>query len=127
MSSDDDFLISLLPTAQLRMRPKDTVVFAVIKSAIVMENITKEYTLLAEVVSNLCLQHMRLVSRTEHKEISPYTKLQHCPVEAEKLELCTSLFCSVLETLDASTATRATQYCGGDGTTQKRPRHYHAR
>ncbi len=71
MSSDDDFLKSLLLTAQLRMRPKATVVFVVlvVKSAIVMENITNEYTLLAEVISNLCLQHMRLISRTEHKEI----------------------------------------------------------
>jgi hypothetical protein len=92
MSSDDDFLISLLLTVQLRMRHKDTVAFTVVKRAIIMENITKEYTLLAEVVSNLYFQHMRLASETEHKEVSLYTKPQHRLVEAEKLELCTSLF-----------------------------------
>lgn len=36
------------------MRPEDIVVFTVVKNAVEMENITKEYTpLLAEVISNL--------------------------------------------------------------------------
>jgi hypothetical protein len=44
------------------MRPEDIVVFAVVKNAVEMENITKEYTpLLAKVISNLYFQHMRLV------------------------------------------------------------------
>jgi hypothetical protein len=92
MSSDDDFLISLLRTAQLRMRPKDTMVFTVVKSAIVMEDIMKEYTLLTQVVSSLCFQHMRLVLGRSTKRSCHIQKLQHCPVEAEKPGLCTSLY-----------------------------------
>jgi hypothetical protein len=45
----------------IAMHPKDTVVFTVVETAIVMENIMKEYTLLAEVVPSLRFQHMRLV------------------------------------------------------------------
>jgi hypothetical protein len=75
------------------MRPKDTLVFAAIKNAIVMENIVKDYTPL---LGRSCLQPLlsthTVDSGTEHKEISSYSELQHSAVEAEKPEPCTRLF-----------------------------------
>jgi hypothetical protein len=92
MSSDGDLLISLLRTAQLRMHPKDAVIFTVVKSAIVMENIMKEYTLLAKVVSSLCFQHMRLVLGRSTRRSCHIQSCSTAPIEAEKPGPCTSLY-----------------------------------